>query len=176
MVNSISELTEALEQFNETKAAGAGLEDRETAAVRLAAASSKVLGLVSAVDLVALLIDDDKSVYVQGLYADDDAAMAELRRYLVERFGEGAVVEAEADNEQGFGSLVSYKTDSFPIPQSVVPKARAVPKGEARTQLRIRMAQVLTHHIARQPMSLVADDIKMLALTELVLRIVEGSQ
>ncbi|SHV17487.1 Uncharacterised protein [Mycobacteroides abscessus subsp. abscessus] len=66
--------------------------------------------------LVPLLIDDDKTVYVQGLYASSEAAIAELRRYLVERFGEDTVNEAESDEEQGRGSLVYYKTDGFDTP------------------------------------------------------------
>lgn len=176
MMNSVAELAEALEQFDETRSAGVVSEDREVAAARLASASRTILGLVSAVELVALLIDDDKTAYVHGLYKDEDAAMVELRRYLVERFGEGTVVEAEAEDEQGLGSLVHYKTDAYPVLQGAASRASAVPKGNARTQLRNRIATVLAHQIARQPMSLVADDLKMQALTELVLRIVEEHQ
>lgn len=176
MTNSLAELTEALQQFNETANTGTMFEEREVTVSRLAAAAKQVLELVSAVELVALLIDDDRTAYVHGLYADDDAAMAELRRYLVERFGEDDVVAAESEDERGLGSLIHYKTDSFPVAQTVPSRTNVVPKGQARTHLRNRVARLLAHHIARQPMSLVADDTKMLALTELVLRMVEESQ
>lgn len=117
MTHSLAELTEALEQFDRTNAAGAGPDERDLAALRVANTSRRVLAVVSTTRaLVPLLIDDDKTVYVQGLYANADAAMAGLRQYLVDRFGEDAVSQAESDEEQGLGSLVHYKTDSFDIP------------------------------------------------------------
>lgn len=67
-------------------------------------------------EIVALLIEDDDSAYVHGLYASDDEALADLRQYLVERFGEDTVAEAEGDQDQGLGGLVHYTTDGFAAP------------------------------------------------------------
>lgn len=68
------------------------------------------------VEIVALLIDDDDSPYVHGLYTSDEEAMADLRQYLVERFGEETVAEAEADQDQGLGGLIHYQIDGFAPP------------------------------------------------------------
>lgn len=64
-------------------------------------------------EIVALLIDDEDSAYVYGLYHSEKAAQSAMRGHLVERFGQQAVEEAEADDEQGLAGLLSYTTQIF---------------------------------------------------------------
>ncbi|MBN7457669.1 hypothetical protein [Mycobacteroides abscessus] len=75
-----------------------------------------VQGVGAAAEIVTLLIDDDDGADVYGLYGSEDDAVSDFRRYLVDRFGEDAVGEAEADEEQGLASLVAYRTSVFPSP------------------------------------------------------------
>lgn len=67
-------------------------------------------------EIVPLLIDDDDEIYVYDVFWTEEDARAEMRRYLVNRFGEDTVAEAEADEEQGLNSLVEFKTESFALP------------------------------------------------------------
>ncbi len=43
-----------------------------------------------------------------------------------------------------------------------------------RDETRMRIAETLRGEIERQPMTLIADDVKILLLSEIVLRIAEG--
>lgn len=96
---------------------------RENTPARVDSAPARVysLGMTpietrTPVEIVALLIDDDDSARVYGLYSSDDAAKADFRQYLVGRFGEDTVADAEADPDQGLGGLIHYRIDGFPAP------------------------------------------------------------
>lgn len=67
-------------------------------------------------EIVPLVIDDDDAAYVHDVFWTEQDALAELRRYLVGRFGENTVAEAEADEDQGLSSLVDFKTEAFALP------------------------------------------------------------
>lgn len=67
-------------------------------------------------EIVPLVIDDDDAAYVHDVFWTEKDALAELRRYLVGRFGEDTVAEAEADEGKGLSSLVDFKTESFALP------------------------------------------------------------
>lgn len=67
-------------------------------------------------EIVPLVIDDDDAAHVYDVFWTEQDALTELRRYLVERFGEDTVTEAEADEEKGLSSLVGFKTTAFALP------------------------------------------------------------
>lgn len=66
-------------------------------------------------EVAVLTIHDDSESWVQGLYATEDDASREFRAYLVDRFGEAAVAEAEA-SENGLDALMAHKVESFEAP------------------------------------------------------------
>lgn len=67
-------------------------------------------------EVSTLLIDEDRSAFVYGVYPSARDAEQDFRGYLVERFGEQTVLECEADPAQGLGALVAYKVDAFTLP------------------------------------------------------------
>ncbi|TEA09065.1 hypothetical protein [Mycobacteroides salmoniphilum] len=64
-------------------------------------------------EIVTLLIDDEDSAYVYGLYRSAEAAESALQVHLVERFGQETVEEAESDEDQGLAGLLSYTIGVF---------------------------------------------------------------
>ncbi|SKK35403.1 hypothetical protein [Mycobacteroides abscessus] len=90
--------------------------DTNTGKAKSAAPGANVVGDDDVEEIVPLLIDDNDAPFVYDVFWSEEDARAEMRRYLVNRFGEDTEAEAEADEEQGLSSLVEFKIDSFVLP------------------------------------------------------------
>ncbi|UCN12575.1 MULTISPECIES: hypothetical protein [Mycobacterium avium complex (MAC)] len=66
-------------------------------------------------EIVTLLIDDDDKSWVEGVFANEDAAREHFRGYLVTRFGIDEVGKAES-GDNGLGALVPYRLDFWTTP------------------------------------------------------------
>ncbi len=66
-------------------------------------------------EIVTLLIDDDDQSWVEGVFANEDAAREHFRDYLVTRFGIDVVEKAET-GDNGLGALVPYRLDFWETP------------------------------------------------------------
>lgn len=65
-------------------------------------------------DITVVVVDDDDETWVMGAFVDEETGMRHLRSYVIERFGEEAVAEAEA-GENGVADLVSHKFESVRV-------------------------------------------------------------
>ncbi|OHU12785.1 hypothetical protein [Mycobacteroides chelonae] len=90
--------------------------DTNTGTAKSAAAPSREVRDDVVEEVVPLVIDDDDGAHVYDVFWTEEDALTELRRYLVERFGEDTVTEAEANESQGLSSLVCFKTTPFALP------------------------------------------------------------